>query len=29
VGVLGMITFPMAFILLKQFHDQGHVRLWK
>jgi sporulation integral membrane protein YtvI len=29
VGVLGMITFPMVFLLLKQFHDRGHVRLWK
>ena len=29
VGILGMITFPMAFLLLKQFHDRGHVRLWK
>ncbi|MCL2562857.1 MAG: sporulation integral membrane protein YtvI [Oscillospiraceae bacterium] len=29
VGVLGMITFPMGFLLLKQFHDQGHVRLWR
>jgi len=29
VGVLGMITFPMGLILLKQFHDQGHIRLWR
>jgi len=29
VGVLGMITFPMCFLLLKQFHDQGHIRLWR
>jgi len=29
IGVLGMITFPMLFILLKQFHDQGHIRLWR
>ncbi|MCL2368681.1 MAG: sporulation integral membrane protein YtvI, partial [Oscillospiraceae bacterium] len=29
VGVLGMITFPMVFILVKQFHDQGHIRLWR
>ncbi|MCL2568047.1 MAG: sporulation integral membrane protein YtvI [Oscillospiraceae bacterium] len=29
VGVLGMITFPMVFLLLKQFHDQGHVKLWR
>jgi len=29
IGVLGMITFPMAFLLLKQFHDQGYIRLWK
>jgi len=29
VGVLGMITFPMGFLLLKQFHDQGHIRLWR
>ena len=29
VGVLGMITFPMGFLLLKQLHDRGHVRLWR
>jgi len=29
VGVLGMITFPMVFLMLKQFHDRGHVRLWR
>jgi len=29
IGVLGMITFPLGFILLKQFHDQGYVRLWR
>ena len=29
VGVLGMITFPFILILLKQFHDQGHLKLWK
>ena len=29
VGVLGMITFPFLLLLLKQFHDQGHIRLWK
>jgi len=29
IGVLGMITFPMGFILLKQFHDRGYVRLWR
>lgn len=29
VGVVGMITFPFLLILLKQFHDRGHLRLWK
>lgn len=29
IGVLGMIIFPLGFILLKQFHDQGYVRLWR
>jgi len=29
IGVLGMISFPLGFILLKQFHDQGYVRLWR
>ena len=29
VGVVGMITFPFILILLKQFHDQGHIRLWR
>jgi len=29
IGVVGMITFPLGFILLKQFHDQGYVRLWR
>jgi len=29
IGVMGMITFPMIFLLLKQFHDQGHIRLWR
>ena len=29
IGVLGMIVFPFILILLKQFHDQGHIRLWR
>ena len=29
IGVMGMITFPIGFILVKQFHDQGYVRLWR
>lgn len=29
VGVLGMLTFPMLFLLVKQFHDRGVVQLWR
>jgi len=29
VGVIGMILFPIGLILLKQFHDQGYIRLWR
>jgi len=29
VGIAGMILFPIGLILLKQFHDQGVVRLWR
>ena len=29
VGIPGMILFPIGLILLKQFHDQGLVRLWR
>jgi len=29
VGVVGMILFPVLLILLKQFHDRGHLKLWK
>ena len=29
IGVIGMITFPLMFILIKQFHDGGYVKLWR
>ena len=29
VGVLGMILFPIIFMILKQLNDSGYVRLWK
>ena len=29
IGVLGMISFPIGLILLKGFHEQGYVKLWR
>lgn len=29
IGVLGMISFPLLFIIIKQFHDNGYVKLWR
>ena len=28
-GILGMILFPIAVIMLKQFNDKGYIKLWK
>lgn len=29
IGVVGMVTFPLLFILVKQFHDSGYIKLWR
>ena len=29
LGVLGMVLFPLMLIILKQFNDEGYVKLWK
>jgi predicted PurR-regulated permease PerM len=28
-GVLGMVLFPMGFIMVKHFNDKGYVKLWR
>jgi sporulation integral membrane protein YtvI len=29
VGVLGMVLFPIALIMIKHINDRGYIRLWK